>query len=276
VTALLVVAGIASHGRPLASGSAGRGPTATFFDYVATTLVIFAVAMLGVVVVSLFAERGARSPATRSSWHLVSTLLTFAASAILAAFLLHSRFEQRLRQAAGDLSKRQQHGQAQQPGAGSHRLRNPHVRWDEVGLLAVLLGGTVIVLYARRRTRPLPRPWGSQRAAAVSAALDLSLDDLRRDPDLRRAIVAAYARMEHALAGIGIPRHPAEAPFEYVERALLALDASSSAAERLTALFERAKFSQHEPGPEMRDDAIEALVAVRDELARPAADRVPV
>ena len=51
-------------------------------------------------------------------------------------------------------------------------------------------------------------------------ALDESLDDLRNDPDLRRAIVAAYARMEHALARAGLPRQPAEAPFEYVERAL--------------------------------------------------------
>jgi hypothetical protein len=58
VTALLVLAGIASHGRPL-SGGRGRGPTATFFDYVATTLVIFSVVMLAVVIWSLFTEKGA-------------------------------------------------------------------------------------------------------------------------------------------------------------------------------------------------------------------------
>ena len=39
---------------------------------------------------------------------------------------------------------------------------------------------------------------------------------------------------------------------------------------RLTDLFEWAKFSQHEPEPAMRDEAIDALVAVRDELRRPA------
>jgi hypothetical protein len=81
--------------------------------------------------------------------------------------------------------------------------------------------------------------------------------------------------MEHALAGVGLPRDPAEAPFEYVARALESLDASAAAAERLTALFEWAKFSQHEPGPEMRDEAVDALVAVRDELRRPAAEAVP-
>ena len=43
---------------------------------------------------------------------------------------------------------------------------------------------------------------------------------------------------------------------------------SAEGAERLTVLFEWAKFSQHEPKPEMRDEAIAALLAVRDDLAR--------
>jgi hypothetical protein len=113
------------------------------------------------------------------------------------------------------------------------------------------------------------------RRREVSAAIDESIDDLRNDPNLRRAIVAAYARMEQALGRAGLPRDPAEAPFEYVERALLSLDTSAESAQRLTALFERAKFSHHEPEPEMRDEAIDALVAVRDELARPVEEVVP-
>jgi hypothetical protein len=34
----------------------------------------------------------------------------------------------------------------------------------------------------------------------------------------------------------------------------------------LTALFERAKFSTHQIDPGMKNDAIDALVTVRDEL----------
>ena len=64
VTVLLALAGIASHGRPLA-GTRGRGPTATFFDYVATTLVIFAIVMLGVVVYSLFGQKVMGGPPRR-------------------------------------------------------------------------------------------------------------------------------------------------------------------------------------------------------------------
>jgi len=43
VTALLALAGIASHGRPLAR-SHGGGPTLAFWEYLFTTVVIVAVA----------------------------------------------------------------------------------------------------------------------------------------------------------------------------------------------------------------------------------------
>ena len=72
--------------------------------------------------------------------------------------------------------------------------------------------------------------------------------------------------MEAALAFAGIPRRPSEAPLEYLERALLTLHASADSVRRLTDLFEWARFSHHEPEPSMRDDAVDALIAVRDEL----------
>jgi len=72
--------------------------------------------------------------------------------------------------------------------------------------------------------------------------------------------------METALAAAGLPRHPAEAPLEYVERALLTLHTSAGAVRRLTDLFKLARFSHHEPEPSMRDEAVDALIAVRDEL----------
>src|SRR5258708_3850069 len=91
VTVLLALAGIASHGRPLA-GSRGRGPTATFFDYFATTLVIFAIVMLAIVVYSLFGQRTAGGPPRRGRWHLVSSMLAFALSVLIGFVLLHTGF----------------------------------------------------------------------------------------------------------------------------------------------------------------------------------------
>jgi len=265
VTALLVMAGIASHGRPL-SGSRGSGPTATFFDYVFTTLVLFALAMLAVLIHSLASVRRGTAMPQRGRWHLLSSLLMFALSAAVAVLILHSKFEQRLRQLGQGLKG----GQAARAKPGRGRtVRNARLRWDEVAIAAALLGGAAALLLATQRTRRPPKPWRLRSREAVSAALDFSLDDLRDEPDLRRAIIAAYARMERALAMAGVARRPSEAPFEYLERALRSLDTSGASVSRLTALFEWAKFSQHEPGPEMRDEAIEALAAVRDELRRP-------
>jgi hypothetical protein len=277
VALLLALAGIASHGRPLAGGKRGAGPTATFFDYVATTLVIFAFVMLAVVAYSLAGRRLRRAAPPRGRWHLVTALISFFAALTLIWVLIHTGFVQRLSDFEKRLAQRQRPGQVQgsQPKPGNN-VRNPHLRWDELAIFIVLIAGTAVVLYAGRKTRRAPKPWLFGRKQEVSDAIDESIDDLRNDPDLRRAIVAAYARMEQALGRAGLPRNPAEAPFEYIERALRGLDTSSESARRLTALFERAKFSHHEPEPEMRDEAIDALVAVRDELARPVEEVVPV
>jgi hypothetical protein len=157
---------------------------------------------------------------------------------------------------------------------GHHRsapARHVQFRWDE---LAIILGVLIALGAAAYMTRSRLLP-ASRRGAPeeLAAALDESIDDLRTEPDLRRAIVAAYARMERALAAAGIPRHRAEAPLEYMERALLTLDTSAAAVRTLTDLFALARFSQHEPDPSMRDEAIDALVAVRDELR--ASELVP-
>ena len=103
--------------------------------------------------------------------------------------------------------------------------------------------------------------------------LDESLDDLRAEPDPRRAVIAAYARLERALAAYGLPRDPAEAPLEYLSRMLGELSVSARRPRGSPTLFERAKFSQHEVGPEMKEQAIDALEQVRDDSA--AAERSP-
>jgi len=268
VAVLLATAGIASHGRPL-SGGRGTGPTATFFDYVATTLILVALVFLAIAVWSVLSQKTAGGGPPRSRWNLVA-LLSFAVSALIAVLLVHSGFIDRLRNLEQNLNKNK-HGQtAQKPPPAGRNVRNPHLRWDEIAVFVALIAGTGVVLYANRRTRRTPRPWRFGRNEEVAKALDESIDDLRNDPDLRRAIIAAYARMEQALARAGMARHPSEAPFEYMERALRSLDTSADGAQTLTGLFEWAKFSHHEPESAMRDEAIAALVAVRDELARPA------
>jgi len=142
--------------------------------------------------------------------------------------------------------------------------------------LAAMVAIVVAQLVADRRRRSPPR----SPAERLVELLDDTLEDLEREPDPRRAVIAAWARMEQGLATAGLPRHPSEAPFEYAARVLEAALAPTgrdnpqrlrpASIHRLTGLFERAKFSRHHIGPEDRDEAIAALRAVRRELAEAA------
>jgi len=100
----------------------------------------------------------------------------------------------------------------------------------------------------------------------LEEALRLSLEDLRREPDPRRAIVAAYARMLAVLGRLGVPRRTAEAPLEYLRRVLGSLEGDPEPARRLTDLFQRAEFSRQPVTEGMRAEAIQALDSVRERL----------
>ncbi len=269
VTAALAVVALAAHGRPLRSGGGvGGGLPATFWDYVFTTLLIVEalLALAALAALVLFRRPGAaqRQPYQRRTLRALATLLIVAVLVTLIGRhldlhrLLHPH-------GTGTPAVHVPTGPTARSGRAATQ-RHVEFRWDELAIVLGLLlafAAAVAVSRARRRPAAPTRPPGR---AALSAALDESLDDLRADPDLRRAIVAAYARMETALAAAGLARRPAEAPLEFLERALLGLEASAGAVRRLTELFEWARFSQHEPEPWMRDAAVDALVTVRDEL----------
>jgi hypothetical protein len=99
-------------------------------------------------------------------------------------------------------------------------------------------------------------------------AIETTIDDLRSEKDARRAVIAAYAAMERTLARHGLARHRSEAPLEYLANILRGLHVRESAVVSLTRLFEFAKFSGHEVEGVMKEEAIDALVAIRDDLQR--------
>ena len=107
---------------------------------------------------------------------------------------------------------------------------------------------------------------------ALAAILDDTLDDLRAEPDPRKAVIACYSRMERSLASYGLPRRPFEAPEEYLGRVLEELQSGSPSARRLTRLFERAKFSEHSIDASMKDEAIDAVSKLRSELTAELAE----
>jgi hypothetical protein len=163
------------------------------------------------------------------------------------------------------------------------QLDLPHwLLWAALGLLALAVA-VVLGLYARVGRMALARVALTPPAQGTATALepdeedaqrrlreivDRSLEDLRSDPNARRAIIGAYHLMERALERAALARDPAEAPREYLARALGALQVGPAAPRRLTALFERARFGAGELDLGLRDEAIDALLALRGELAR--------
>jgi hypothetical protein len=146
--------------------------------------------------------------------------------------------------------------------------RTAHFEWPLVlgigGL--VLLGGVWMYVRSRRRLAPLLEDRSLE--ADMVSAIETTIDDLRSERNARRAVIAAYASMERTLAAHGLARHRSEAPLEYLANILRGLRVRESAVRTLTGLFEYAKFSGHEVDEQMKKEAIDALIAIRDDLQR--------
>jgi Domain of unknown function (DUF4129) len=210
--------------------------------------------------------------AQRKGNHML--LFAFLASLVLGVVLASQVVrgdENRAREVAERLRGSGQRGEAQQrdPDAFAPSfLWGPAIALGAVGVVAAAY------LRAKGRVRRRDADEASDEALAdeLAALLDDTLDDLRAEPDPRRAVIAAYARMERALSAYGLPRHPFEAPLEFLERASPELRERHPAGLRLvfelSHLFERAKFSHHAVDEEMKADAIASLEGLRDELRR--------
>jgi hypothetical protein len=138
------------------------------------------------------------------------------------------------------------------------------VLWAALALLLAAVGGFVWW----RRTHPaLPLEARTPTMESdVADSIGDAIDDLESEPDARRAVIAAYARMEGAFGRHGLRRRTSETATEYLQRILLGLTTRVEAVGRLTGLFEQAKFSDHPIDGRMKQDAIDALRAIRDDL----------
>ena len=148
----------------------------------------------------------------------------------------------------------------------------PQFKWIVLwvaGAAAAVGVAVATVLYRRRMRGALAPPDGRTGVGEeLAASITDSIEDLEAEPDPRRAVIAAYARMEGVLARHGLHRRPSETPLEYLQRILFGLTGRRDTVVRLTSLFEQAKFSRHEIGASMKQDAIEALRELRNDLRR--------
>jgi Domain of unknown function (DUF4129) len=273
LTALLAVVAVASRAHRPGGGTTASTPHAPtlLFDYVASAmLVLFPIGVM-IVIWAMAQGRHQRLLAGETNW--VRTLTTVAVlCAFLAAAVYLNKHRSHGSRAGGSQQTQTTQGKPAKSGkspkdeAAAH---NPQFQWVSAVIVAsIILGiaGAGVALYIRSRRGG--DEWA--REAALAAALDEiladSLDDLRNEPDPRRAVIRAYARMERTFAAYGVPRDESEAPLEYMARALDRLNVSAYSLRRLTQLFSRAKFSPHEVDVGMKDEAIEALVGLRAEL----------
>jgi Domain of unknown function (DUF4129) len=287
--ALLALVAVGAARGPLGSG-AGRPSFPS--DLVATLVLLLLVAGAATLVLAVVVLGPDRRmlPPRRQRNGILAALLPLAF--LLAVWLFHEPL--------GQLGERLR-GRPPVSTLPALEAPEPAVTPAPPGPLPLLVAGLAVVamaaivaagLLADRRRRGPPRT----PAERLVELLDDTLDDIEQDPDPRRAVIAAWARMERGLAAAGLPRTPAEAPFEYVARVLAAVADSPghpvggvagggaprvggvprtppvrpASVHRLTDLFERAKFSHHTIDQAMRQQAVAALRAVRADLAAAA------
>ena len=274
LTALLAVVAVASHAHRAGGGTRASTPhpSALFFDYVASAmLVLFP---LGVIVViwAMAQGRHQRLLAGETNWRrTVAGLAIMFALIGVAVYINRHRHDFGIH--FGGSGQAQKHSKAATAPHTRQKPPSPAYHAEFKWTSALIVGGIVVGLAGAGAAAYIRRRWGGEDwageaklAAALDEVLADSLDDLRADPDPRRAVIRAYARMERTFAGYGVPRDEAEAPLEYMERALDRLSVSAYSVRRLTQLFSRAKFSPHEVDAGMKEDAIEALIGLRAEL----------
>lgn len=272
VVVLVAVVAIASGGSTPSGAVGAQRPSEGLLDAVISLFVVgMAIATVAVAVMVSFFGRYQPGGAARKRKSPVQSVITFVVAMVLLTIVV--------RTLAGSVGPRLRPpappGGAGNGSAGTSSSNyEPEFTLWPVLAVAALAGVAIVAWWLGARGRRQARgPLGTTPAEALADVLADTLDDLRAERDPRRAVIAAYARMERALAAAGLPRSPAEAPEEYLQRILSDVAVTRGAATRLTSLFAWARFSGHDVRPEMKDEAIDTLEQVQRELAAADAAR---
>jgi hypothetical protein len=271
--ALFVLLGVVAFATRSGFGgrSASAAPSLGFVDWLfSILLMLVAVLICAAGYVYFFLVRNPQTRVRKTFANRVAqglaflALMLFVAAAVVYVRRHSAAFRHRLDQFGAGHDNHAHHPAV----GGSHG--SVSFQWP-VLFLFVALGLALATWYGmrRRRTRLARLPVTTNEtslAAVVVESIGDAIDDLEAEPDARRAVIAAYARMESVLARHGLRRTPSETPLEYLRRLLLGLTARGDAVQALTGLFEEARFSEHEIDSGMKRDAIAALRTIRDDL----------
>jgi hypothetical protein len=265
---LLVVALASQGGPPTVDGRVAPRPVPMRLQDSLVTLfaIAYAIAIVAVIII-LFRRHGHWAEPDESRWlrNLLIVMVFFAIVTALGYSVIgrtdfsHENEEAQRGQGQGQTTRPGERGL--QPVA----TRRADFQWE----LALGIAGLVALagVYVALRRRGDRETHDETLEAELIRTIETTIDDLRNEPDPRRAVIASYANMERALASRGMGRRHSEAPLEYLTRVLAGLSVRPAAVRSLTELFEYAKFSDHEVKPRLKEEAIAALITVRDDLA---------
>jgi Domain of unknown function (DUF4129) len=158
-------------------------------------------------------------------------------------------------------------GATRSTGGGTGFAVPAWLPWTLLAIAAAAIATGALVIWLRREqvsTEPA-------ETSAARAAVEAAIGALDEEADPRRAVIAAYGAMQRALGEHGVVRAPAEAPREYLQRALTANQATEHEARTLTGLFEEARYSGHPISERLRDAALDALRSLQRRLQAEAA-----
>jgi hypothetical protein len=272
-TALLIVLlGIVAFASTNGIGQSREGgPSADYLSYAFTAFLVVFVLAIPVTLWAVWVE-STRVTVERPTFRraVIQNLLTFGVLCLVIGGALY------LRQHGFTIHKPNTHALNNAHKALTHSQGKPvkvepTFKWPVLAVALVLLAIAAVPLVREHRRwkarRRAALEWQSPLADELSEEISLALDDLRSERDIRRAVIAAYARMEKVLAQRGVRRRVSETAFEYLGRILQEMRVTPAAAAALTQLFEEAKFSRHDLGEDGRKRAIGALEIVRSDLA---------
>jgi Domain of unknown function (DUF4129) len=277
VLVLVAVVAVAATGSVPRGSNDSRAPSATLLDTLFTLWIVAVVAGGILLVYGLLQRQAIARQIALGGYPRVSILAWVAFASFLAvAVWAFTKWRPRGFNNAEEESVFGNPGQPIQPTPDDPTLTayEPSVSWLPIAAVAalVVLAALAYVVSGRRgRTARQPR---TELADELAEALGDALDDLHAEADPRRAIIAAYARLERVLSANGVARQDSETPDEYLARVLRDLELRRDAIGRLTDLFGQARFSHHHLDSTMKESAIGALEQVRDEL-RALGERTP-
>jgi len=268
VLVLVGVVAVAATGSIPDGSNSSRAPSATLLDMLFTLWIVAVVAGGILLVYGLLQRQAIARQMAVGGYRRVSILgwVAFAGFLAIAVWALSKRRVRGLNVFTEE-SVFGRPGQASPPTDDKTLTPyEPSVSWVPIVVVVALVVVAALAFVVSTRRSRVTRDPRTELARDLAGALDDALDDLRAEPDPRRAIIAAYARLEHVLASHGVARLGSETSDEYLVRVLHELELPPGAISRLTELFAQAKFSHHHVDSTMKESAIDALEQIRDEL----------